>query len=66
MASNRAVRAAVQGLESLQRAGITHLPKQRRKPVAVAAEAAVALAIFLNLYRLKATAQVDKADKMKW
>ncbi len=30
--------------------------------IIAAAEAAVALAIFLNLYRLKATAEVDKAD----
>lgn len=34
--------------------------------IIAAAEAAVALAIFLNLYRLKATAEVDKADKLKW
>jgi len=34
--------------------------------IVAAAEAAVALAIFLNLYRLKATAEVDKADKLKW
>lgn len=30
--------------------------------IIAAAEAAVALAIFLNLYRIKATAEVDKAD----
>lgn len=30
--------------------------------IIAAAEAAVALAIFLNLFRLKATAEVDKAD----
>lgn len=30
--------------------------------IVAAAEAAVALAIFLNLYRIKATAAVDKAD----
>lgn len=30
--------------------------------IIAAAEAAVALAIFLNLYRLKATAELDKAD----
>ena len=34
--------------------------------IVAAAEASVALAIFLNLYRLKATAEVDKADKLKW
>ena len=33
--------------------------------IVAAAEAAVALAIFLNLYRLKATAEVDKADLLK-
>ena len=30
--------------------------------IIAAAEAAVALAIFLNIFRLKATSQVDKAD----
>jgi len=34
--------------------------------IVAAAEAAVALAIFLNLYRLKATAEVNKADSLKW
>jgi NADH-quinone oxidoreductase subunit K len=34
--------------------------------IIAAAEAAVALAIFLNLYRLKATAEVDKADELRW
>ena len=34
--------------------------------IIAAAEAAVALAIFLNLYRLKATAEVDKADTLQW
>jgi len=34
--------------------------------IVAAAEAAVALAIFLNLYRLKATAEVDKADQLRW
>ncbi len=33
--------------------------------IVAAAEAAVALAIFLNLYRLKATAEVDKANILK-
>jgi len=33
--------------------------------IVAAAEAAVALAIFLNLYRLKATAEVDKADELR-
>ncbi len=33
--------------------------------IVAAAEAAVALAIFLNLYRLKATAEVDKADLLQ-
>jgi NADH:ubiquinone oxidoreductase subunit K len=33
--------------------------------IVAAAEAAVALAIFLNLYRLKATAEVDKADALR-
>jgi len=33
--------------------------------IIAAAEAAVALAIFLNLYRLQATAEVDKASLMK-
>jgi NAD(P)H-quinone oxidoreductase subunit 4L len=33
--------------------------------IVAAAEAAVALAIFLNLYRLKATAEVDKANLLK-
>ncbi len=33
--------------------------------IVAAAEAAVALAIFLNLYRLKATAEVDEADLLK-
>lgn len=30
--------------------------------IVAAAEAAVALAVFLNLFRLKSTAEVDKAD----
>ena len=34
--------------------------------IVAAAEAAVALAIFLNLYRLKATSEVNKADDLKW
>jgi len=34
--------------------------------IVAAAEAAVALAIFLNLYRLKATAEVNKANELKW
>jgi NADH-quinone oxidoreductase subunit K len=34
--------------------------------IIAAAEAAVALAIFLNLYRLKASAEVDKADELQW
>ncbi len=34
--------------------------------IIAAAEAAVALAIFLNLYRLKASAEVDKADTLQW
>ena len=33
--------------------------------IIAAAEAAVALAIFLNLYRLKATSDVDKADLLR-
>ena len=33
--------------------------------IIAAAEAAVALAIFLNLYRLKATADVDQADVLQ-
>jgi NADH:ubiquinone oxidoreductase subunit K len=33
--------------------------------IVAAAEAAVALAIFLNLYRLKATSEVDKASLLK-
>jgi len=33
--------------------------------IVAAAEAAVALAIFLNLFRLKATAEVDKADMLQ-
>jgi NADH:ubiquinone oxidoreductase subunit K len=33
--------------------------------IVAAAEAAVALAIFLNLYRLKATSAVDQADLLK-
>ncbi len=33
--------------------------------IIAAAEAAVALAIFLNLYRLKATSNVDKADLLQ-
>jgi NADH-quinone oxidoreductase subunit K len=33
--------------------------------IVAAAEAAVALAIFLNLYRLKTTAEVDQADLLK-
>ncbi|MDD5087790.1 MAG: NADH-quinone oxidoreductase subunit NuoK [bacterium] len=33
--------------------------------IVAAAEAAVALAIFLNLYRLKATAEVDQADELR-
>jgi NADH:ubiquinone oxidoreductase subunit K len=33
--------------------------------IVAAAEAAVALAIFLNLYRLKATAEVDKANLLE-
>lgn len=33
--------------------------------IVAAAEAAVALAIFLNLYRLKTTAEVDKADTLR-
>ena len=33
--------------------------------IVAAAEAAVALAIFLNLFRLKATAEVDKADLLQ-
>lgn len=33
--------------------------------IIAAAEAAVALAIFLNLYRLNATAEVDKADLLR-
>ena len=33
--------------------------------IIAAAEAAVALSIFLNLYRLKATAEVDQADLLK-
>jgi len=33
--------------------------------IVAAAEAAVALAVFLNLYRLKATAEVDKADELQ-
>jgi len=33
--------------------------------IVAAAEAAVALAIFLNLYRLKITAEVDKADTLR-
>ncbi|MFZ5432339.1 MAG: NADH-quinone oxidoreductase subunit NuoK [Calditrichota bacterium] len=33
--------------------------------IVAAAEAAVALAIFLNLYRLKATAEVDKANQLQ-
>jgi len=33
--------------------------------IIAAAEAAVALAIFLNLYRLKATSYVDKADLLQ-
>lgn len=33
--------------------------------IVAAAEAAVALAIFLNLYRLKATAEVDKANELQ-
>lgn len=33
--------------------------------IVAAAEAAVALAIFLNLYRLKATTEVDKADELR-
>lgn len=33
--------------------------------IIAAAEAAVALAIFLNLYRLKSTAEVDKADLLQ-
>lgn len=33
--------------------------------IIAAAEAAVALAIFLNLYRLKATAEVDKANMLQ-
>jgi len=33
--------------------------------IVAAAEAAVALAIFLNLFRLKATTEVDKADLLQ-
>ncbi|MFN3821092.1 MAG: NADH-quinone oxidoreductase subunit NuoK [bacterium] len=33
--------------------------------IVAAAEAAVALAIFLHLYRLKATAELDKANLLK-
>jgi len=33
--------------------------------IIAAAEAAVALAIFLNLYRIKATVEVDKADLLQ-
>jgi NADH:ubiquinone oxidoreductase subunit K len=33
--------------------------------IVAAAEAAVALAVFLNLYRLKATAEVDKASELQ-
>jgi NADH:ubiquinone oxidoreductase subunit K len=33
--------------------------------IVAAAEAAVALAIFLNFYRLKATSEVDKADQLE-
>jgi len=33
--------------------------------IVAAAEAAVALAIFLNIYRLKATSEVDKADLLQ-
>jgi NADH:ubiquinone oxidoreductase subunit K len=33
--------------------------------IVAAAEAAVALAVFLNLYRLKATAEVDKANELQ-
>ncbi|MBT3232794.1 MAG: NADH-quinone oxidoreductase subunit NuoK [Calditrichaeota bacterium] len=33
--------------------------------IIAAAEAAVALAIFLNLYRLKATSEVDKANLLR-
>ena len=33
--------------------------------IIAAAEAAVALAIFLNLFRIKATAEVDKADLLQ-
>jgi NADH-quinone oxidoreductase subunit K len=33
--------------------------------IVAAAEAAVALAIFLNLFRIKATAEVDKADLLQ-
>jgi len=33
--------------------------------IVAAAEAAVALAIFLNLYRLKATTEVDKANLLE-
>jgi len=33
--------------------------------IVAAAEAAVALAIFLNLYRLKATAEVDQANSLQ-
>lgn len=33
--------------------------------IIAAAEAAVALAIFLNIYRIKATAEVDKADLLQ-
>ncbi len=33
--------------------------------IIAAAEAAVALAIFLNLYRIKATSEVDKANLLK-
>jgi NADH:ubiquinone oxidoreductase subunit K len=33
--------------------------------IVAAAEAAVALAIFLNLYRLKASTEVDQADELR-
>ncbi|MCF7809792.1 NADH-quinone oxidoreductase subunit NuoK [bacterium] len=33
--------------------------------IIAAAEAAVALAIFLNIFRIKATSQVDKADLLQ-
>ena len=33
--------------------------------IVAAAEAAVALAVFLNLYRLKATTEVDKASELQ-